>query len=42
MRARVEQLGGKFEVSSEPGKGTAIRVLIPSWRDLRAGPRRTE
>jgi signal transduction histidine kinase/ligand-binding sensor domain-containing protein len=42
MRARVEQLGGKFEVSSEPGKGTAIRVLIPSWRDLRVGPRRTE
>ena len=36
MRARVEQLGGKLEVSSEPGQGTSLRILIPSWKDLRA------
>jgi signal transduction histidine kinase len=37
MRARAGQLGGKLEVSSEPGKGTSIRILIPSWRDSRVG-----
>ena len=36
MRARVEHLGGRLEMSSEPGKGTSIRILIPSWRNLRA------
>jgi signal transduction histidine kinase/ligand-binding sensor domain-containing protein len=40
MRARVEQLGGKLEVSSEPAKGTSIRILIPSWNDLRARQQR--
>jgi len=39
MRARVEQLGGKLEVSGEPGKGTSIRILISSWKDLRAEQR---
>jgi signal transduction histidine kinase len=42
MRARVEQLGGKLEVSSELGKGTSIGILIPSWQDLRAGHHRPE
>jgi signal transduction histidine kinase len=42
MRARVEQLGGKLEVSSELGKGTSIRILIPSWIDLRTEQERTE
>ncbi len=42
MRSRVEQLGGKFELSSEPGKGTSIRILISSWKDLRAGQERAE
>jgi signal transduction histidine kinase len=36
MRARVAQLGGKLEVCSEPAKGTSIRILIPSWKDLHA------
>jgi signal transduction histidine kinase len=39
MRARVEQLGGRFEVSSRPGRGTVIRVVILAWRDARAEPR---
>jgi ligand-binding sensor domain-containing protein/signal transduction histidine kinase len=42
MRARVGQLGGKFEVSSEPGKGTSIRISISSWQDLRAVPHQPE
>jgi signal transduction histidine kinase/ligand-binding sensor domain-containing protein len=42
MRARVEQLGGKLEVSSEPAKGTSIRISIPSWNDLHARQQRTE
>lgn len=42
IRARVEQLGGKLEVASEPGKGTSIRILIPSWKDLRARQPRPE
>jgi ligand-binding sensor domain-containing protein/signal transduction histidine kinase len=42
MRARVEQLGGKLEASGEPGKGSSIRILIPSWKDLRGRQRRTE
>lgn len=42
MRARVEQLGGKLEVSSEPGKGTSIVILISPWQDLRAGHHRPE
>ncbi|NLX52929.1 MAG: histidine kinase, partial [Deltaproteobacteria bacterium] len=29
MRERTLSLGGSFEVSSEQGKGTAIRVEIP-------------
>ena len=28
MRERVEQLGGKFEVVSVPGRGTKIRVVM--------------
>ena len=42
MRARVEQLGGTIEVSSEPGKGTSIRISISAWEDLRAGQHRAE
>jgi signal transduction histidine kinase len=29
MRARVERLGGRFEVASEPGGGTLVRFHIP-------------
>jgi signal transduction histidine kinase len=28
MRQRVEQLGGKFEIESTPGKGTTVRVNL--------------
>jgi signal transduction histidine kinase len=42
MRARAGQLGGRLEVSSEPGKGTSIRILIPSWKNLHAVPLRHE
>jgi signal transduction histidine kinase len=38
MRARVEQLGGQLVTSSEPARGTSIRISIPSWKDLRAKP----
>ncbi|MCB0196716.1 MAG: GAF domain-containing sensor histidine kinase [Anaerolineae bacterium] len=29
MRERIEKLGGRFEVESEPGKGTTVRVCLP-------------
>ncbi len=32
MRERVEQAGGAFTVSSQPGKGTVVAVSVP-WRE---------
>mgnify|MGYP005839820627 CR=1 FL=1 len=29
LRKRAEQLGGKLEISSRPGKGTTLRISIP-------------
>ncbi|HEX4075584.1 MAG TPA: PAS domain-containing protein, partial [Candidatus Acidoferrales bacterium] len=29
MRERVEQLGGKFEIESAPGRGTTLRATLP-------------
>jgi signal transduction histidine kinase len=29
MRERVEQLGGRFEVESAPGRGTKLTIIIP-------------
>jgi len=29
MRERVEQLGGRFEVESTPGRGTKLTIIIP-------------
>lgn len=30
MRARIERLGGSFELSSETGKGTTVRFVMPT------------
>ena len=30
MRARIEKLGGRFEISGEAGRGTAVRFNVPS------------
>ncbi|MBW7882277.1 MAG: hypothetical protein H3C34_06530 [Caldilineaceae bacterium] len=30
MRERTAQLAGKFEIQSEPGQGTTIRVTVPT------------
>jgi signal transduction histidine kinase len=32
MRERARQLNGTFNVSSEPGRGTAVQVTIPFRR----------
>jgi signal transduction histidine kinase len=29
MEERVKQLGGRMEIQSQPGKGTALRVTLP-------------
>lgn len=29
MRARAESLGGRFQIRSEPGRGTAVRMSVP-------------
>jgi signal transduction histidine kinase len=29
MRERIEMVGGRFLVKSQPGKGTNVRVTIP-------------
>ncbi len=41
MRERVEQLDGEFEVNSIPGKGTTVRVALPTaaLHGLAQGPR---
>ena len=30
MRARLEKLGGRFEITSETGRGTTVRFCLPS------------
>jgi signal transduction histidine kinase len=30
LRARAEALGGKLEIRSNPGKGTAVRIVVPA------------
>ena len=32
MRERVALLGGKSEITSQPGQGTRVSVEIPIWR----------
>ncbi|HEV2320523.1 MAG TPA: ATP-binding protein, partial [Verrucomicrobiae bacterium] len=29
MRARIEKLGGRFEISGDPGRGTTVRFSVP-------------
>ena len=29
MRARLEKLGGRFEIASQPGRGTTVRFYLP-------------
>lgn len=35
MRERAESVGGTFEVTSTPGKGTTVRVMVPKGACLR-------
>jgi len=35
MRERVKQLNGIFEIESAPGRGTTVRVMLPTTEDLR-------
>ncbi|HET7855932.1 MAG TPA: ATP-binding protein, partial [Gaiellaceae bacterium] len=30
MRSRAEEIGGVLEISSGPGRGTALRVIVPA------------
>jgi len=34
MRARVEKLGGRFELASPPGGGTTLRFQVPAAKNL--------
>jgi signal transduction histidine kinase len=36
MRERMEMVGGKFTITSAPGKGTVVAVEIPSGNASRA------
>ena len=38
MRRRCQELGGKLEISSEPGQGTCVNVLLPLSRPQTAQP----
>jgi len=40
MRERVEQAGGAFTVSSQPGKGTVVTVSVPSRETASSAPNR--
>ncbi len=34
MRERARGLGGEFEVQSKRGKGTLVRVTVPTWKEV--------
>jgi PAS domain S-box-containing protein len=42
MRERVKQLGGVFEIQSEPGHGTTIRVELPVGESSQASAEKQE
>src|ERR1700730_5677910 len=43
MRERVEQMGGKLEITSSRGKGTKITVVLPSNGETMSGdPKRKQ
>jgi signal transduction histidine kinase/streptogramin lyase len=42
MRARVQQLAGKLEISSHAGQGVSIHISIPSWQAMRVEQHHTE
>jgi signal transduction histidine kinase len=31
MRSRIEKLGGRFEIASEPGRGTTVTFSVPAY-----------
>ncbi|HEU5396088.1 MAG TPA: ATP-binding protein [Verrucomicrobiae bacterium] len=35
MRARLEKLGGRFDISSEPGRGVTVQFYVPTKYDHR-------
>jgi signal transduction histidine kinase len=37
LRDRAEALGGRIQVDSPPGAGTAVRMVLPLGGDLPAG-----
>ena len=37
MRERIDQMGGKFSVSSAPGRGTEIRIVLPISPESKSG-----
>jgi len=37
MRERAEQIGGKIRIDSAPGRGTAVKVIIPRFNEPREG-----
>ena len=40
MKERASQIGGRFDVASEPGKGTTVRVVVPAPKPANGFPKR--
>ncbi|MGH9614582.1 MAG: sensor histidine kinase, partial [Bryobacteraceae bacterium] len=39
MKERANEIGGRFEVASRPGKGTTVRVVVPAPKAGSVSPR---